>query len=582
MYLKLFAAMMMASCAAGALELEPHGCGNKKIILTGWEFSYLTPADYLANADELDKTPADGVVIYIQKNPAVGRNYSAIEIMDGHVWKDEHFSDLVEPFKKMAEHRSMKHSFIKSFRAPKRSRLDWRDTNAWAVVANNVAVVARLAKKVGFPGIQMDVEDYSGLRQFWRVENDPPLPELKLHVRHRAREVGKAIFDAYPDVTIFSYFGLSAMFFRLEERSVKSVALAKRDLLPAFLDGLLDVMPPTARFQEGNENAYRYDHAKRDFLTAKTRNCNWYLPLVSPENRVKYLTQVITGLGLYMDSYSITNSASPWYFPPIEGSRLEYLRRNVSQALSGTDEYVWLWGEKGRWIDWKITKHGRLHGGAKQGRWDELIPGGLFESLKLLKDPTKYLLPKIDEAIAQGMITNIISNPTCAFAAKGEPGLKPGRVPKPFGTWSPKPKKGQEKTQIGVDTSCGDGDSVCLFIKGAPGGCVTFEKDSITPPGSWYYVKARVKGEGAWPSLNFRTKDRKWLGYNNYLPIEGDNLQEWQTLRGILQVPEGADGFTLTLGCRFTGPNEIVRYDNVELYSLPAELVTGNSFLKGK
>ena len=217
MYLKLFAVIMMASCAAGALELEPHGCGNKKIILTGWEFSYLTPADYLANADELDKTPADGVVIYIQKNPAVGRNYSAIEIMDGHVWKDEHFSDLVEPFKKMAEHRSMKHSFIKSFRAPKRSRLDWRDTNAWAVVANNVAIVARLAKKVGFPGIQMDVEDYSGLRQFWRVENDPPLPELKLHVRHRAREVGKAIFDAYPEVTIFSYFGLSAMFFRLEE-----------------------------------------------------------------------------------------------------------------------------------------------------------------------------------------------------------------------------------------------------------------------------------------------------------------------------------------------------------------------------
>ena len=69
MYLKLFAVIMMTSCAAGALELEPHGCGNKKIILTGWEFSYLTPADYLANADELDKTPADGVVIYIQKNP---------------------------------------------------------------------------------------------------------------------------------------------------------------------------------------------------------------------------------------------------------------------------------------------------------------------------------------------------------------------------------------------------------------------------------------------------------------------------------------------------------------------------------
>ena len=290
--------VLAAVLSVKAFEIEPHGLGNKKIILTGWEFSYLTPADYLANAEELDKTPADGVIIYIQKNPQVGRNTSFAEIMSKPLWTDESVSDLVEPFKEMAKHRSMKHSFIKSFRAPKAARLDWRDKEAWAVVANNVAVLARLAKKVGFPGIQMDVEDYSGRRQFWRIESDPPLPELKTHVRERAREVGRAIFEAYPEVTIFSYFGLSAMFFRLEEKSVESVALAKRDLLPAFLDGLLDVMPPKARFQEGNENAYRYDHAKRDLLTAKTRNCNWYLPLISPENRNKYLTHVITGLGL--------------------------------------------------------------------------------------------------------------------------------------------------------------------------------------------------------------------------------------------------------------------------------------------
>ena len=581
MHIKILAAVLAFASMAGAFEIEPHGLGNKKIILTGWEFSYLTPADYLANADELDKTPADGVIIYIQKNPAVGRNSSFAEIMSEPLWTDECVSDLVGPFREMAKHQSMKHSFIKAFRAPKDRRLDWRDDKAWAVVANNMAVVARLARKAGFPGIQMDIEDYSGRRQFWRVEADPPLAELKLHVRQRAREVGKAIFEAYPDITIFSYFGLSAMFFRLEEKSVESVALAKRDLLPAFLDGLLDVMPPTARFQEGNENAYRYDHAKMDFLTAKTRNCNWYLPLVAPENRAKYLTQVTTGLGLYMDSYTITDSLSPWYFPPIEGSRLEYLRRNVSQALSGTDEYVWLWGEKGRWIDWNLTKHGYLHGGTRKGRWDELIPGGLFEALRLLKDPKKYLLPRIDAAIAQGTITNMIGNPSFDFALKGEPGLKPGRVPKPFGTWSPKPKKGEEKTQIGVDTSCGDGDGSCLFIKGKAGGCVTFENDSITPPGTWYYVKASVKGEGAWPSLNFRTKARRWLGYNNYIAIEGDNLQQWQTLRGLLRVPAGADGFTLTLGTRFTSPNEVVRYDNVELYSVPTELVTGVSLRKG-
>jgi hypothetical protein len=371
------------------------------------------------------------------------------------------------------------------------------------------------------------------------------------------------------------------MFFRLEEKSVSSIALAKRDLLPSFLNGLLDVMPPSARFVEGNENAYRYDYAKRDFLTAKTRNCNWYLPLVAPENRNKYLTQVITGLGLYMDSY-VNDKTSVWYFPEIEGSRLEYLRRNISQALSGTDEYVWLWGERGHWIDWKITKPGMLHRGAKKGRWDKLIPGGLFESLLIAKNPEKYLLPRIDKAIAEGLITNIICNSSCQIEINGDAGLNPNRLPKPFGRWSPKPKKGEAKTMIGVDTSCGDGDSTCLFIKGVLGGCVTFENDNITAPGTWYYVKARVKGEGAWPALNFRTKNRKWLGYDNYLAIEGDNLQQWQTVRGFLQVPESADGFTLTLNARFIGPNEIVRYDNIELYSVTTDLITGVKLEKGK
>ena len=211
MKIKLLLISVALACAAGAFELYPHGCGNKKIILTGWEFSTLTPEDFLANADALDKTPADGVVIYIQRNPEAGRNFDASEIMTAPLWTDDQLADLVGPMKEMAKHPSMRHSFIKSFKAPKDARLDWRDEKAWAIVANNVATVARLAKKVGFPGIQIDIEDYYKKRQFWRVETDPPLPELVPIVRQRAREVGKAIFEAYPDIMLFSYFGLSAI-----------------------------------------------------------------------------------------------------------------------------------------------------------------------------------------------------------------------------------------------------------------------------------------------------------------------------------------------------------------------------------
>lgn len=581
MHKRILAAVAVIAFAAGAFELEPHGLGNRKIILTGWEFAYLEPQDFLANVDELDKTPADGVVIYIQKNPAVGRIYGSERIMTKPVWTDEMLSDLVEPMREMARHSSLRHSFIKSFRAPYGVRLDWCDDEAWSVVASNMAAVARLAKRVGFPGIQMDIEDYSQKHQFWRVETDPPFPELVKIVRRRACEIGKAIFAEYPDITIFSYFGLSEIFFQQQEKEVVSLARAKRDLQPAFLNGLLDAMPPSARFQEGNENAYRYDYAKRDHLTVKARNCNWYLPLVAPENRVKYLTQVITGLGLYMDSY-VVDKDSPWYFGPVDGSRLEHLRRNVAQALSGTDEYVWLWGERGRWIDWKLGKYGFLHGGAKKGVWGDLIPGGLCESLRLLKDPKRYLLPKIEKAITDGSLTNLISNPSCAIDIPGEPGLKDGRVPRPYGRWQGKPKKGIERSLIGTDTSDGDGDSTCVFVKGANGGCITFECDSATPPGTWYYVCASVKGEAAWPEVNFRTEGRKWLRPRNFLAIEGDNPGEWCRIRACVCVPDGATGFTLSLGTWFPGSGDVVKYDNICLYSLPTELVTGMMPVRGE
>jgi hypothetical protein len=204
-----------------------------------------------------------------------------------------------------------------------------------------------------------------------------------------------------------------------------------------------------------------------------------------------------------------------------------------------------------------------------------MIPGGLFEALHILKNPKEHLLPKIEKAIADGVVTNMISNPTCSIKVSGEPGFKDGRVPKPFGKWQPTPKKGVEKSLIGTDTSFGDGDSCSMFIKGVNGGCLTFNNDNLTAAGTWYYVTARVKGEGAWPTVNFRTSKRKWMNPKHLLTIEGTNPNEWRTIRCCVKVPEGAAGFTLTLGVQSLGPNEIVHYDNIGVYSLPQELVTG-------
>ena len=117
----VLAASAALACAAGAFELDPLGCGNRKIILTGWEFSTLAPADYLANAEAFDKTPADGVVIYIQRNPAVGRNFEATDIMTGPLWTDEKLADLVEPMVRMTRQEIVR-----------LLKLRWRNTaKAW-------------------------------------------------------------------------------------------------------------------------------------------------------------------------------------------------------------------------------------------------------------------------------------------------------------------------------------------------------------------------------------------------------------------------------------------------------------------
>ena len=559
--------------SSDSFQIDPMGLGNRKVIVAGWEFNHLRLEDFLANAEALDRTVADGFVLAIPDNPSVGRNFGNATLMTEPLWREDLLEDVVQQLKEMAKHKSMRHSFLKGLKVPTDLRLDWRDDRAWAIVSNNVSTVAKIARRAGLPGIHMDVEDYWRKRQFFHIETDPPIKELRKMARQRGREIFTEVFRAYPDITVFSYFGVSAIFFMQQERSAQALSDGKRDILPAFINGMLDVMPPTARFVEGMENAYQFDYAKKDFLTAKTRIYNWYLPLIEPENRAKYLSQVSMGFGLFLDMY-VNGKDNNWHFGDIGGSRLEYLRRNAAQALSATDEYIWFWGERGMWIDWNEQSLPRVHKGARKGRWDRLIPGGLNECLAILKDPSRNLLPKIEKAIAGGELKDIIGNPSCSFKTGLKPGVHPDRLPSPYMSWQRNPPKGTEKSLIGTDATVGDGDLSSLFIKGVNGGCVHFSVDSVKP-GGYYYVKARVKGAGAWPTIGFR-HDKKWLEHQTvFLPMDGDDIRDWRTVRTCVRVPDTATFMSLSLGVSRLGPSETVWYDNVSLYELPDELVTG-------
>ena len=53
-------------------------------------------------------------------------------------------------------------------------------------------------------------------------------------------------------------------------------------------------------------------------------------------------------------------------------------------------------------------------------------------------------------AIACVAVTNMVSNPTCAIKLPGSPGLRPERVPKPFGVQSLGPNETVHYDNIGV------------------------------------------------------------------------------------------------------------------------------------
>ena len=113
---------------------------------------------------------------------------------------------------------------------------------------------------------------------------------------------------------------------------------------------MLDALPPDMILVDGCEHGYYMDSAEA-YLRAANEMRSWHgacTRLVSPENRAKYRQQVQAGFGFYLDMY-LNPEGNRYYFPPLDGSRLARLERNLGFARDAADEYVWIYGEQCRW-----------------------------------------------------------------------------------------------------------------------------------------------------------------------------------------------------------------------------------------
>lgn len=523
-----------------------------KVVAFGWEFSNKSVRDLAAIADSLDTHPIDGIGVYLNEPQADGTTLSTHNIMR-ETWRRETLAPLVPLAREITAHRSMRECFIGTFRAPSGSRIEWNDDDGWARIASNMAIAAFFAREGGFRGISMDPEDYHGTAQFRRKPADPPYEDLRAIARQRGREVFSGVFAEYPDIRILSFWLLSIGQRGFGIGDLAENARENGDLWPAFVDGILDVMPPTARLIDGCEHSYRYESSRGDFFRAGDAIRRRLPALLAPENRAKYAAQVGISFGIYLDMFANPEGSS-WFAGPVDGSRIRHFERNLNQAAEAADGYVWLWGEKHCWGDWGSDgpNPGR---GISPRQWTQALPG-LGEAILAVKDPTAYAAKREAVLRAEGRWASLIGT------------SEDGRTV--FGQFEPWQHTKARQGRLWLDDTCGEADSSCLAAEDCENGAFSVNVARPLLAGDRLLVRASMRGDGGSAQFCWKRDGGAW-DWDVLPPVRlcfGEpDAEGWRHGEAIVRVPEGAAGAGLILSVR-QNPGEICRFDNVEIFFL--------------
>ena len=478
-----------------------------KLILTSWDIGSLRYDEVLRHVDQFDVLPFEGAVLPSwDVKLANGKTGAYNSILTDAEWDRAALEAKAPILRELTRHRSFKELFM-GCRLCGYGRLDWRDDAGWKNAAHNYAALAHLAKLGGARGVWFDPEDYAKKCQYYRIPGDPEYGELFRLARQRGREVFTAIFNEFPDATLLSawflsfdpdYFGAGAIGDRLK---------AQGDVWPAFINGMLDVLPPTARVIDGDEHGYRYEDLARDFEDAVYRQRVGALRLVAPENRAKYRAQVDSSFGLFLDMY-VNDEKDSWYFGPLGGSRLAHFAANLNRALTTSDSYVWVYSQKYSWAKYVDTINKNNHFDRKRF-WTTEMPG-LDKVLLAARSPSAFLT-QFPEAGA----------------------ASPNRA-------TGKPASWQSAYRHEINNRTGTFLPEVPAMVGVPHGCLMYPVRDVKP-GELYRVSVKVKGEHASSQVKWQ-KDGKWTSLPGRILDRGEaDPDGWRTFETVVIVPAGAD-----------------------------------------
>ena len=538
-----------------------------KYILFGWEFGQTKLHELIEKAPYFDTLPIDGIGItpLTGQKDAIGRPMWSRYLMHTGPWQHEDVKPLVEDFRRLTSHKSMKECFFGKFFSSPTNRIAWTDDAVWARIGQNMRVLARLAKEGGVRGFGIDHEDYFRQEQFRHRRSDGDYAKTASLVRKRARQLFSGVFAEHPTAVIITFWLLSQEEIYFGEVDPVVTMRDRGDLWPAFINGIFDVMPPTAKFVDGDEKSYRYRADRGDFERAYVQQRTKAIRLVAPENRQKYMTLASMAFSVYLDMY-LANEGDEWYQPPLNGSQLERLRDNLRGASFASDEYVWFWGQAHCWAKWPEKR--RFNGHFKQEdfkrTWEECM-NGLIDTIAQVKDPQAYGFKLWEESKKRGALKVMNRNSACLDDAR-----KKKALPSPYAYWQDTYRRDTNGV-FRIDSTFGEGDTSSICVEGVSHGSVILPIKGVQS-GDWYAVEFSAFGEGVSGDVGWY-KNSKWYKASGKVAVvfeDGVAKDSWRKARGVFRVPTGADGFGLIMGVHLM-PGEKCHLDNVFVYKLEKE-----------
>ena len=540
MKLRIFFALIIAihTTVVSAMSV----CGHqKKHIGLLFDVMNTTPSNILSNAENFAAYAPylDGVSICLNNvlvnddrgNVVTSAHFKIMSSTDR--WTRDAVRKYIPTLREISKKPHLTESFLLFWMTPHDSagRLNWADDKAWANYAENMATVAWLAKEGWMKGLMLDPEEYSRASQYSHTRKDPPYDECARLARKRGREVFSRVFMEYPDAVLFTLWYFSGLRGYADGLNLTNPTASIEDrggLAHHFYNGILDVLPPQARIVDGCEH-YSLSATKFQYFLNANSILTSVLPFVLPENITKYRSQVLAGNTMFLDMYTQTaNPKSRWYHGPVDGSRLEHLRRNFVQSLSTATEYVWIYAEKsGKLFNWSNGHYSKVK------TWEENIPG-MTETFMLAKDPARWAAIRREKLAAEGKLVNLMADAT------------PLKIVNPPVT----KEYDYRHRKMPIVKNVRPGDRYILWVSARASVGISAKpsagrRESVCPRVIWL-------------------KGNKQVGEISYLDVPAAVTNAMTRIEGIVTAPDGADSFIFDLACRLKADENVeYRYPSV-------------------